>query len=163
MLIDHHFAHSLAPCFNLPNNKKTLIFTLDGEGSGTCATVSVFDGKNLRVLSRSRKNASLGYLYAITTIYLGMKPLEHEFKVMGLSDKKIDEDFGHLLKAYKYGAPPHGGIALGLDRLCAIFAGEINIREVMAFPISGGGQTSVMDAPAEIDNATLKELKLKKL
>ena len=85
------------------------------------------------------------------------------FKVMGLSDKKIDEDFGHLLKAYKYGAPPHGGIALGLDRLCAIFAGEINIREVMAFPISGGGQTSVMDAPAEIDNATLKELKLKKL
>ena len=83
--IDHHFAHSLAPCFNLPNNKKTLIFTLDGEGSGTCATVSIFDGKNLRVLSKSRKNASLGYLYAITTIYLGMKPLEHEFKVMGLS------------------------------------------------------------------------------
>src|SRR3989344_567597 len=85
------------------------------------------------------------------------------FKVMGLSDKKIDEDFGHLLTAYKYGAPPHGGIALGLDRLCAIFAGEKNIREVMAFPISGGGQTSVMDAPTEMDNATLKEFKLKKL
>jgi len=85
------------------------------------------------------------------------------FKVMGLSDKKIDEDFGHLLSAYKYGAPPHGGMALGLDRLCAIFAGEKNIREVIAFPISGGGQTSVMDAPTEMDDATLKELKLKKL
>src|SRR3989344_8500593 len=85
MPIDHHFSHSLAPCFNLPKNQETLIFTLDGEGSGICATVSIFDGKNLKVISRSNKTASLGYLYAITTIYLGMKPLEHEFKVMGLS------------------------------------------------------------------------------
>lgn len=83
------------------------------------------------------------------------------FKIMGFSDKKIDEDFGHLLSAYKYGAPPHGGIAIGLDRLCAIFAGEENIREVIAFPISGGGQTSVMDAPSEIDEKLLKELRVK--
>ncbi|MEK6885331.1 MAG: carbamoyltransferase C-terminal domain-containing protein, partial [Nanoarchaeota archaeon] len=75
----------LAPCFNLSKKNKTLIFTLDGEGSGICATVSIYDGKKLEIISRSKKEASLGYMYAITTIYLGMKPLEHEFKVMGLS------------------------------------------------------------------------------
>lgn len=84
------------------------------------------------------------------------------FKIMGMSDKKIDEDFGHLLNAYKFGAPPHGGIALGLDRLCAIFASEENIREVIAFPVSGSGKTSVMDAPSAIDEKVLKELKLKR-
>ncbi len=84
-LIDHHAAHAFSPCFNLPRNKKTLVFTLDGEGSGTCATVNVYDGKNLTVLARTKKVASLGYLYALATLFLGMKPLEHEFKVMGLA------------------------------------------------------------------------------
>lgn len=83
------------------------------------------------------------------------------FKLMGYSDKKIDQDFGHLLSAYNYGAPRHGGIALGLDRITAIMAGEKSIREVIAFPASGSGQTSVMDAPSPVDEKTLKELKLK--
>ena len=83
------------------------------------------------------------------------------FSIMGMDNKKIEKDFGHLLSAYEYGAPSHGGIAIGLDRLCAILAGESNIREVIAFPTSGSGQTSVMDAPAEIDSDTLRELKLK--
>ena len=85
LIMDHHLAHAFAPCFNLPKNKKTLIFTLDGEGSGLCATVNIFDGKNLKKISETQKEASLGYLYAITTIHLGMKPLQHEFKVMGLA------------------------------------------------------------------------------
>lgn len=85
------------------------------------------------------------------------------FKIMGLTDKKIEDDFGHLLRAYEFGAPPHGGIALGLDRLCAILSGEKNIREVIAFPISGSGQTAVMDAPTQIDQKILSEYKLKKL
>lgn len=83
------------------------------------------------------------------------------FRVMGYSDEKIEKDFGHLLNAYKYGAPTHGGIALGLDRFIAILAGEESIREVIAFPQSGSGQTAVMDAPSEVDQKTLKELKLK--
>ncbi|MBI5391922.1 carbamoyltransferase [Candidatus Woesearchaeota archaeon] len=84
-VIDHHLAHASGSCFNLPTNKKTLVFTLDGEGSCYCASVSIFDGKELRLLSKTRKESSLGYLYAIATIKLGMKPLEHEFKVMGLA------------------------------------------------------------------------------
>jgi aspartyl-tRNA synthetase len=83
------------------------------------------------------------------------------FKIMGFSNEKIDEDFGHLLEAYTYGAPKHGGIAIGLDRLCAIFAGEKSIREVIAFPTSGSGQTSVMNAPSSVETSTLKDLGIK--
>lgn len=83
------------------------------------------------------------------------------FKVMGYEDEKIDKDFGHILDAYKYGAPTHGGIALGLDRFCAIVCGEKSIREVIAFPMTGSGQTAVMDAPSPVSEKTLKELKLK--
>lgn len=80
------------------------------------------------------------------------------FKMMGYTDKKIDEDFSHLLEAYTYGAPPHGGIALGLDRLTAVIAQEKSIKEVIAFPVTGQGTTSVMDAPTTVDEKTLKEL-----
>nr|HSX19044.1 amino acid--tRNA ligase-related protein [Candidatus Saccharimonadales bacterium] len=83
------------------------------------------------------------------------------FKVMGYSEKRIDEEFGHLLKAYEFGAPVHGGIAMGLDRFVAILAGEASIREVIAFPMTGSGTTAVMDAPSAADPKTLKELKLK--
>lgn len=84
-IVDHHALHALSPCFNLSKGKKWIIFTLDGEGEGTCATVNIYDGKNLKVISRSFKKASLGYLYALATFHLGMKPLEHEFKLMGLA------------------------------------------------------------------------------
>lgn len=83
------------------------------------------------------------------------------FKVMGYSDQKIDDDFGHLLEAYNFGAPNHGGIAMGLDRFCAILSGESSIREVIAFPVSGSGQTSVMNAPAQVPQKVLDELKIK--
>ena len=84
------------------------------------------------------------------------------FAAMGYSDKKIDSDFGHLLEAYEYGAPTHGGIALGFDRFCAVLAGEKSIREIIAFPTSGSGQTAVMDAPSEVDDKVLAELGIKK-
>lgn len=83
------------------------------------------------------------------------------FKVMGYSQQKIEDDFGHLLEAYNFGAPNHGGIAMGLDRFCAILAGESSIREVIAFPVSGSGQTAVMDAPSKVPQKVLDELKIK--
>src|SRR3990167_8671673 len=83
------------------------------------------------------------------------------FKIMGYSNKETEEQFGHLLNAYNYGAPPHGGIGVGFDRLVAILAGEDNIREVIAFPVTSGGQTSVMDAPSELDEKELRELSIK--
>ena len=85
IVIDHHLAHALSPCFNLPKKNKTLIFTLDGEGGGLCASVNIYDGNSLKTISQTKKEASIGYLYALATLFLGMKPLEHEFKVMGLA------------------------------------------------------------------------------
>lgn len=80
---------------------------------------------------------------------------------MGLSKEQVEERFGHLTNAYLYGAPPHAGIAPGLDRLIALLAGEENIREVIAFPVSSSGQTSVMDSPSAATEKQLKELHLK--
>ncbi|HUV42642.1 MAG TPA: aspartate--tRNA ligase [Patescibacteria group bacterium] len=83
------------------------------------------------------------------------------FKILGLSEKEIEKKFGHLLKAFEYGVPPHGGIAPGIDRFLLAALGERSVRELIAFPMTAGGQTSVMDAPGEVDEAQLKELKIK--
>lgn len=85
---------------------------------------------------------------------------ERIFKILGLEPEIYNKQFGHLLEAFEYGAPPHGGIALGLDRLIAILQDEPNIREVMAFPKTGDGRDLMMDAPAEISEEQLKELGL---
>ncbi len=82
------------------------------------------------------------------------------FEIMGLSAAQAEERFGHLVRAYEYGAPPHAGMAPGLDRLVMLLANEPNIREVIAFPVSANGQTAVMDAPSEVDKAQLDELGL---
>jgi len=82
------------------------------------------------------------------------------FAILGHKKEEIEKKFGHLLGAYQYGAPTHGGIAWGLDRLIAIWCGEDNIREVIAFPTSASGQTSVMDAPSYVNSEQLKELGL---
>ncbi len=80
---------------------------------------------------------------------------------MGLSPEQIEKRFGHLLEAYEYGAPPHAGMAPGLDRLVTVLAGEEHIREVIAFPVSSSGTTSVMEAPSEADPKQLRELHIK--
>ena len=83
------------------------------------------------------------------------------FEIMGLTPEQIESRFGHIMNAYHYGAPPHAGIAPGIDRLVMLLANEPNIREVIAFPVSASGQTSVMDAPSEVDQKQLDELGLK--
>jgi aspartyl-tRNA synthetase len=87
--------------------------------------------------------------------------LKATFKIMGYSEKEIQESVGHMLEAFSYGAPPHGGIALGLDRQVMIIAGESSLKEVIAFPMTSKGHTAVMDAPNEISDEQLKELGIK--
>ncbi|NHC22090.1 aspartate--tRNA ligase [Nocardioides sp. IC4_145] len=79
------------------------------------------------------------------------------FSVMGIGEEEAQEKFGFLLDAFKYGAPPHGGIAVGMDRICAILAGADSIRDVIAFPKSGGGFDPLTAAPAPITPAQRKE------
>ena len=83
---------------------------------------------------------------------------ERVFEIMGLTPEQAEKRFGHLMKAYHYGAPPHAGMAPGLDRLVMLLANEPNIREVIAFPVAASGQTSVMDAPSEVEQRQLDEL-----
>ncbi|GMR19175.1 MAG: hypothetical protein BMS9Abin34_303 [Patescibacteria group bacterium] len=83
------------------------------------------------------------------------------FNILGYPDEEVEAKFGHLLEAFRYGAPPHGGIAPGIERLVMVFTGEKNTREVTAFPMSSGGQTAVMDAPSEVSEDQLGELGIK--
>ncbi len=84
--------------------------------------------------------------------------LEKVFEIVGYKKDVIQEKFGHMMEAFKYGAPPHGGIAWGLDRLVSLLQNEPNIREVIAFPKTGDGRDFMMQAPSEVDKKQLKEL-----
>ncbi|MGN6166944.1 MAG: aspartate--tRNA ligase [Solirubrobacteraceae bacterium] len=83
------------------------------------------------------------------------------FELIGIGPEEAQARFGFLLDALKYGAPPHGGIAMGIDRIVALIAGRENIREVIAFPKSTGGGDPLTGAPAPVDDAQLRELGLR--
>lgn len=83
------------------------------------------------------------------------------FKTLGIDEKEANEKFGFLMGAFKYGAPPHGGIAFGFDRLAMLFAGRNSIRDVIAFPKTSSGMSLMDDSPSHVDENQLKELHIK--
>ena len=83
------------------------------------------------------------------------------FKHLGFSKEEAQKQFGFLMDAFEFGAPPHGGIAFGFDRLCSIFAGLDSIRDVIAFPKNNSGRDVMIDSPSTIDEKQLNELKIK--
>jgi aspartyl-tRNA synthetase len=85
---------------------------------------------------------------------------EQMFAALGLNKEEAEEKFGFLLGAFEYGAPPHGGIAFGFDRLCALLGGQESIRDYIAFPKNNAGRDVMLDAPSVIDQQQLKELNL---
>jgi aspartyl-tRNA synthetase len=83
------------------------------------------------------------------------------FNHLGFTPEEAKEQFGFLMNAFEYGAPPHGGLAFGLDRLVAILGGQETIRDFIAFPKNNSGRDVMIDAPSAIDAAQLNELQLK--
>ena len=87
--------------------------------------------------------------------------LERSFLLQGQTIEGMREKFGAILEAFEYGAPPHGGIALGIDRWAALFASQTNIREVMAFPKTQSGSDPMLEAPSPPDPEQYEELGLR--
>jgi aspartyl-tRNA synthetase len=80
------------------------------------------------------------------------------FRLLGISDEEANKRFGFFLNPFRYGAPPHGGFAFGIDRLVAILCGEENIREVIAFPKTQSGMDPMTNAPTPVDAKQLTDL-----
>ena len=83
------------------------------------------------------------------------------FEVLGISSEEADYKFGFIINAFKFGAPPHGGLAFGFDRICALFGGQETIRDYIAFPKNNMGRDVMLDAPSAIDDTQMEELFLK--
>ena len=80
------------------------------------------------------------------------------FEVLGFTKEEAQKQFGFLMNAFEFGAPPHGGLAFGFDRLCSLFGGVDGIRDFIAFPKNNSGRDMMIDSPSEISEEQLKEL-----
>ncbi|HET9981242.1 MAG TPA: aspartate--tRNA ligase [Ktedonobacterales bacterium] len=122
----------------------------------------LLESEPLKVIARQYDIIANGYEIGGGSIRINVADLQRRiFQLLGLSDEQITEQFGHMLEAFEYGAPPHGGIALGIDRLVMLLAGAETIRDVTAFPKNQGGQDLLMRAPSDVTEEQLRELHLR--
>jgi aspartyl-tRNA synthetase len=125
------------------------------------AHVDRLDSDPLNIRAKQYDIICNGYEIGGGSVRINVAEIQQKvFSLMKLSEEEIEEQFGHMLEAFEYGAPPHGGIALGIDRLLMLFADEDGIREVIAFPKTQSAQDLMMNAPSPVDEKQLRELHL---
>lgn len=150
------------PLFEYSETEKKLVSAHHPFTSPKDEDIEMLDSEPKKVKARAYDIVLNGYEIGGGSIRIHKRELQNKiFEILGLKEKEINARFGHMLEAFEYGAPPHGGIALGIDRIIAIIQNESSIREVIAFPKTGDARDLMMGAPSEISKGQMKELHLK--
>jgi len=150
------------PLFEYSEEEKKLVSVHHPFTSPKDEDLKLLDKKPEQAKAKAYDLVLNGYEIAGGSIRIHQPELQKKiFKILQLKEKETKERFGHLLEAFQYGAPPHGGIAVGLDRLIMILAKELNIREVIAFPKTSDGRDLMMDSPSKLPEQRLTEAHIK--